>query len=124
MLVDANGTATGTLKCGEVLGISVKAPFDADAATPGYTYDTNDVYDLYLEPGNCASSGAGISQTAFSGDTFTLVRYVRPAEDGLDCATQTLVITINAAGAPSVVDPQTGAVLVNARLGAANLSIE
>jgi hypothetical protein len=124
VLVDADGTATGTLKCGDVLAIAVKAPFDADAATFGYAYDANDMYGLYLEPGNCALAGAGVAQSGFTGDTFALLRYVRPAEDGLDCATRTLVITIDAAGVPSVVDPDTGEVTVSARLGAATLSIE
>ncbi len=124
VLVDSNGTATGNLKCGEVLGISVKVPFDVDAASLGYTSYADDAYGLYFDPGNCVLSGAGVSQTAFSGDTFTLVRYVRPAEDGLDCATQTLVITIETAGAPSVIDPQTGQVVTSARLGAATIGID
>jgi hypothetical protein len=124
VLVNSNGTATGDLKCGEVLGFSINVPFDVDAASMGYTSYTDDAYGLYLSPGNCVLSGAGVSPAAFSGDTFTLVRYVRPAEDGLDCATQTLVITIETAGAPSVIDPQTGQVVTSARLGAATLSIE
>ncbi len=124
VLVDARGTATGDLKCGEVLGMSVKVPFDVDTASLGYLSYTGDTYGLYLEPGNSVLSGAGVGQTGFSGDTFALVRYVRPAEDGLNCGTQTLVITIEAAGTPSVVDPQTGQLVTSARPGAATVSIE
>lgn len=124
VLVGPDGTASGTLKCGEVLGLAVKAPFDLDAALFVYITDTSDPYNLYLEPGNCALDGVGVSPSAFTGDTYALVRYVRPVEDGLDCATQTLVITITAAGRPSVVNPDTGEVTSSARLGAATVSIE
>lgn len=124
VLIGPDGTATGTLKCGEVLAVAVKAPFDLDAAMFVYTTDASDPYNLYLEPGNCALDGVGVSPSAFAGDIYALVRYVRPTEDGLDCTTQTLVITITAAGRPSVVNPDTGEVITNARLGAAIVSIE
>ncbi len=124
ILVAANGTASGTLACGDVIGISATAPFDAQGE---YAYGplSEDAFGLYIEPGNVTLAGAGsASSGGFSGDTLAVTHFVRPATDNLTCATDTLVITIETPAAQSVYDPQTGALTAGATLGTGTISIE
>jgi len=99
------GTVTGTLKCGEVIGISVTA--SSGLETTDYYYSVES-FGLYVSQGNVALSGIGSPPTAdsFSGDILGNARFIRPTTDGVDCATQTLVICI------SNDDPPTGTISV------------
>lgn len=124
LLVAGNGTATGTVKCGEIIAVTVRAPYDVwdDSSYYGW-YDS--AYGLYLDAGNVAMSGAGVtSDNDFSGDTVSLIRYVRQVEDGLDCASDTLVITIETLGTARVVDQETGAIISSGTPGTGEVSIE
>jgi hypothetical protein len=124
LLVAANGTATGTVKCGEIIAVAVRAPYDLSDDGSYYSYYGYD-YGLYLDPGNVTLSGVGVSaQDGFSGDTVALIRYVRQVEDGLNCANDTLVITIETLGTARVVDPETGAIIASATPGTGVVSIE
>jgi hypothetical protein len=125
LLVAGNGTATGTVKCGELIAVTVRAPYDLweDPSYYGW-YDTY-AYGLYLEAGNVTLTGVGVTtDNGFSGDTVALIRYVRQVEDGLDCANDTLVITIETLGTARVVDPETGAIILSATPGTGVVSIE
>jgi len=125
LLVAAHGTATGTIKCGELMAITVRAPYDLSEDPSYYGWYGDYAYGLYLEPGNVALSGVGVTtDNGFSGDTVALIRYVRQVEDGLDCATDTLVITIETLGTARVVDPETGAIISSATPGTGTVSIE
>jgi hypothetical protein len=86
--VAAGATQPISVKCGEVIGISVNALADSVEAPyiPNYGQ-----FGLYISPGNVALRGLG---TAGDGDW---ARFLRPAEDGLDCTAQTLDLTIEAA---------------------------
>jgi hypothetical protein len=110
VVVAAHGTATGTAKCGEVIGISATTPGTAD-----WTYITaSDAFGLYIPGGNIVFTGAGSStDTTFVGDVEPAAtgRFIRPTADGLNCTTGTIVITIQTPGTPSAVNPDTGQVV-------------
>jgi hypothetical protein len=116
IIVAPGGTATGTLACGDVVVISAFAPYAGVNTAGTFGFSTGGEYwSLAPANGNIPLTGAGIAGGAdFTGDIVTLVRYVRPVEDGLDCATNTLVVTITADSA----EADTGA------LGAGVVSIE
>jgi hypothetical protein len=126
VLVAAHGTATGTLRCGTVLGLSASAP----AQPGGDTYSADaGPYGLYFPEGNIALGGVGAAgeedeEAVFSGDVLNTVRFVRPADDGLDCTTGTLVLTITAPATPTVYDPTTGDLVSAGTVGAGTVSIE
>jgi hypothetical protein len=124
LLVAAHGTVTGTVKCGELIAVTVRAPYDLSDDGSYYNYYNYD-YGLYLDPGNVTLSGVGAAaEDGFSGDTVALIRYVRQVEDGLDCANDTLVITIQTLGTARVVDPETGAIIASATPGTGVVSLE
>jgi hypothetical protein len=125
LLVSANGTATGTVKCGGLIGITATAPLDLSLDSSMYGWGYYDLFGLYIDPGNVTLSGVGVSgPDEFTGDTLALVWFVRPTEDGPDCTSETLVITIESLGAASVVDEATGQVTSSATPGTAVVSIE
>jgi hypothetical protein len=122
VLVSAGGTAAGAVHCGDTIAISALAPLDAE---PFYTAEYFVAAGFHTEPGNIVLSGAGVApDSEFSGDVITTVRLVRPAADGLDCAANTLVITIQTAATESVYDPATGVLISGAAPGSASISIE
>ncbi|MEW6252783.1 MAG: hypothetical protein AB1716_19275 [Planctomycetota bacterium] len=122
VLVAAHGTATGTILCGETISIGVTAPLDSLLAGFG-SYSSSSM--PWGPGGNLALTGVGsVGEDPFTGAVIHTSRVVRPATDGLDCATGTLVITIQTAASTSVYDPVTGALLQGATPGAAVLSIE
>ena len=110
------GTASGTIKCGQVIGVAIRAP------SAGVRIDLfNDSFGLFISPGNVQLSGVGVADDSFTGDILAVVRFVRPDEDGFDCQNGTLVIEIETAatvveGADSSDSVQT--------TGSASLSIE
>lgn len=88
VLIGPHGNVQGRIKCGEVIGLSVQAPFD------GYgRYGGNETFGLYLDNGNVQISGAGVSHETFTGDVIG-ARYVRPLEEGLVCESGTLLLII------------------------------
>jgi len=120
VLVEARGTVEGEIKCGEVLAVSAAAPFDLGGLDYG-----GEGFGLFVDAGNISFSGAGSAgQEEFTGDRVTTARFVRPADDGLDCSTGTLVIRIQAAAADAVHDPQTGQLVASRTAGSGTLSIE
>ena len=124
LLVAANGTATGTIKCGEIVGVTVSAPYDL--SSDDYYYGYSDYsFGLYLDEGNVRLSGVGVSsESNFTGDTVSLYRYVRQAEDNLDCTADTLVITIESLGTARVVNPETGEIILSGTPGTGTVNIE
>lgn len=127
VLIAPRGTATGTLKCGEVIGVSASAPFDEVFFDFNYGYGYGyggGEFDLYVSSGNVQFDGSGTTGSNFEGDTITTVRFLRPDEDGFDCETDVLVIEINTAAVDVVVDQETGEVLQPKAPGSGTLSIE
>jgi hypothetical protein len=125
LLVAADGTAIGTVKCGDIIGITVRAPYNLSDDGSYYEWYGSYEYGLYLDAGNVTLSGVGVTaDDAFSGDTVALVRYVRQVEDELDCINDTLVITIETLGTARVVDPETGEIISSATPGTGVISIE
>ena len=121
VLVLGDGEARGEVKCGDVIGVAITAPLDAPAIF-GLPVDP---YGLYIEPGNVVLAGAGRSaEDPFTGDVIVGTRFVLPTTDELDCASGTLVITIESAGTESVYDPATGELVQAAAPGAGVVSIE
>ncbi|MFQ5413771.1 MAG: hypothetical protein ACE5E6_04860 [Phycisphaerae bacterium] len=119
LLISAGGAATGSIKCGETIGISARAPFDAS----GFGF-TSSGFGPFFEPGNIQFSGTGASDESFTGDIVSTVRLIRPAVDGIDCETATLVIQIDTPGVEEVVDPDTGAVVTPAAPGTGTVLVE
>ncbi len=123
VLVAPNGTASGKIGCGDVIGIAAFVPVDSYASFD--SYDTYDPFGLYLTGGNVALAGVGqpVEEAVFTGDVVYTVRFVRPAEDGLDCAAERLVITIDTAATESVYDGQ-GKLVTGAVPGTGTVAIE
>jgi hypothetical protein len=121
VIVAAHGTATGTLKCGDVLGISISDPLSLG----GVEGTDTDAFGLYMPSGNIALRGFGQpAESSFRGDVLNTTRFVRPAEDGLDCSTATLVLTIEAPATPNAYDPATGALISAGKAGQGTVSAE
>ena len=118
----AGGTATGSVKCGDVIAISALVPTDAD----GNMFYPIFPSGIYVAPGNVQFSGTGslIDSGSFTGDTLSSGWMVRPADDGLDCEGGVLVITIDTSSTRSVYDDETGALVVGAALGAGTVAVE
>lgn len=90
--ISAGGTVDGTIKCAEAIGISSNAPYDINGLGDG-GYE----YGVYASGGNIVFSGAGSGSSELTGDLIDTVRIVRPAEDGVDCSGDMLVIEITTA---------------------------
>lgn|GEM_PF-1506361 len=119
VLIAPGGTATGTIKCGEVIGVSAQAPFDE----PSFDYG-GDAFGLYVSPGNIDFSGIGSPGGGFEGDSITTTRFVRPAEDGVDCEADVLVIQIDTIATGKIIDEETGELLQAKKPGTGTLSVE
>lgn len=110
------GTVTGSIKCGEVIGISIRAPFNAPSADR-----FNDNFGLFIQPGNVQISGIGLADDSFTGDIPAMVRFVQPDTDALDCANGTLVIRIDT---PATIAEGADTSDIIQTLGSASLSAE
>lgn len=112
------GEATGAVKCGDVIAVSVNAP-----ANFGTTfYDEGGAFGLFAGAGNIQFSGAGMSHDTFEGDVVG-ARYIQPVEDGLSCATNTVVVRIESPATAETFDSVTGELIPGGR-GAGTLTIE
>jgi hypothetical protein len=82
-------------------------------------------FGLYLTGGNVALASVGqpAEEAVFTGDVVYTLRFVQPAEDGLDCATERLVITIDTPATESVYDAQ-GQLVTGAVPGTGTVAIE
>lgn len=89
----AGATQSITVKCGEVIGVSV--------TTLGEAEDTPAVpvvgqFGLSVFAGNVPLGGLGTA------DDTGLARFIRPGTDDLDCTAQTLVLTVEATDGEAV----------------------
>jgi hypothetical protein len=120
VFIAARGTVEGEIKCGEVIVVSVRAPFDVE----GFGFSDN-AFGLYAELGNVSLTGLGASgEEDFTGDIVATARFIRPDMDGLDCETGTLVIRIQTPGASAVRDPDTGQLIASQQPGSGTVSVE
>lgn len=124
VVVSAGGTVTGTIKCGEVIGVAAATPGDLTS----YYGPSELGYGLYMSAGNIRFSGAGSSPSggsSFTGDVENtqLSRYVQPLVDGLNCSAGTIAVEVTTAGTPGTLDAQTGT-YVGGTTGAGTLTIE
>lgn len=120
ILVAPGGTVTGSIKCGEVIAVSVTAP--ADREVPGFG---EDLFGLFISSGNIVLSGTGTAgEEDFTGDLVTTARFVRPDDGDLDCETGTLVIRVETLATNPVYDDATGALLIDATFGTGSLAVE
>lgn len=122
VLVAPGGTANGQIKCGQVIGVAVIAPFDQ----PEIDFRSSQ-FGLYLASGNVQLSGIGTAQEEgdpFTGDLITLARFVQPEQDGIDCQSDVLVITIDTTARNNVHDTESGELIVAAAPGSGTLSLE
>lgn len=119
VLITAGGTATGSIKCGEVIGLSIRAPYNG----PTFGYAGGRL-GIYQESGNIQLSGVGVSDERFSGDLVSTTRFLRPEEDEIDCESAVLVIEIDTAAVYEIVDPDTGAVTAPAVWGIGTITLE
>jgi hypothetical protein len=119
VLIAAQGTATGAVKCGDVIGIAIRCPYDG--ASFGIESDS---YGLHLQAGNVLLTGIGAANETFAGDVVSTVRFLVPAEDGVDCTTATVVIEIDLPATGQVVDEETGAVVQPGEPGSGTLRLE
>lgn len=118
--VAAGGTVTGTFKCGETIGISVMAG-GGDSVFADYPY----LFGLSIGGGNINLTGAGgPSGGDFAGDMVSSIRYITPADDGLDCTVGTIVILIQTPSTPSVYSEETGRLVTRGDMGTGTVSIE
>jgi hypothetical protein len=107
VVVAAGGTATGAVKCGEVIGIAAITPGDVEA----YLGTSAEAFGLWMSGGNIVFTGAGASQGSdFTGDVQPtgVARFVRPSVDGLNCGSGTLVVEILTPGTLGTYSPQSG----------------
>lgn len=119
-VVAANGTSTGSIKCGEVIGVSVSAPTDL----PSLNFGEN-AFGLFIGGGNVSLSGIGAAGSSdFTGDLVTMARFVRPEEEGIDCETGTLTIRIETLATKPVYDLESGVLTVPAKPGTGTLGVE
>lgn len=124
--VPARGTADRQFKCGDLLGISALTD---SALLDDYWFlyeDTSYVSGISINGGNVSFSGAGAPSPdgGFAGDVINTVWYIRPATDGLDCATGTVVVRIKTAGEVPVVDDETNEIVALGIPGTAEVTIE
>jgi len=120
--VSAEGTATGSIKCGEVIAIAASAPITVSERF--FAYD-GESFGFYAYPGNLAVSGFGSPpEETFSGDIQSGTRFIRPVEDSMDCSADTLVIRIETAAQRTVYDPSTGELVSEGTPGSAIISLE
>ena len=112
------GEATGAVKCGDVIAVSVNAPANFVTSFS----DGGDAFGLFVGAGNIQFSGAGMSHDTFEGDVVG-PRYIQPVEDGLNCATNTLVVRIESPATAETFDSVTGEFTPGGR-GAGTLTIE
>ena len=123
--VVGGGTATGALKCGETIGISATAGGNPGYDDIYYYSDYSYMSGLYLSPGNINLSGAGATADGdFTGDVVSSIRYIKPADHGLDCSAGTIVIRIQTPGTPSVYNEQTGQLVTRGDMGTGTVTIE
>lgn len=131
VFIKPRGTVTGKVRCGDIQGVSALVPSTA-ATYYGYSYSYYDpgYNGFYASAGNIQFDGAGASSPTdalFTGDLATppsAVRYLLPADHGLDCATGTLVIHLKEPGVDAIINPSTGQIATPAALGLGTLSIE
>ena len=120
VLIAPNGSVEGTLRCGDVIGITSDAPFD------GFDlYIANSAFGLYLGSGNVVFTGIGVAtDESVSGDTISFARFVRPDADNLDCNTQAIVIHIQTPGRRLVSHPDTGELISGLQFGTGTVNLE
>ncbi len=120
--IEAEGTATGSIKCGEVIAVAASAPITIDEY---FFWYGGEAFGFYTYPGNLAITGFGSPpEENFSGDILSGARFIRPDEDGVDCGADTLVIQIQTLASRTVYDPITGELVSEGSPGSATVSLE
>lgn len=127
--VNPRGSATGAVKCADVIAVSATAPA---TAAPAYYPSANPGFiGVYYGSGNVSFSGIGTNaesteSRSFMGDIANgagINWFIQPAVHGVDCGASTIVIRITRAGAFVSTDPS-GAPPNGATLGEGTVSLK